>query len=276
MFTVLTDVYMSNTRCDANIAAKRGGAMYCLGGQNFFANATIWTANSAQSGGALYADNCAPNLVGSNFTANSALTGGALASTAGSSPQVFGSLFENNVAQQRGGALSCVACTGLLVSNAQFIGNSASLGGGAMAVSQTVTMAQITQSRFIGNVAVTAAGGAISLDTSLLNVDGSLFNGNVGTSGGSMQLSCFNDGACNVTQSTFVGNVALAGGGGAVVWDQSPPAVLGGGNTYTNNTAVYGRFVASCASSLFGLLVLTLCLCSPAQAEHAVVVQCDT
>jgi hypothetical protein len=61
-------------------------------------------------------------------------------------------------------------------------------------------------------------------------------------SGGSAALSCFDAGACNISQSQFDENVASGGGGGAIVWTSAPPNII---SQQEANSAVYGPFVAS-------------------------------
>jgi predicted outer membrane repeat protein len=251
-----------------------GGAILLFGGLTLAVNRCVFANNSATDGGAIagvFNDVTSAGFIlvsESLFTRNSShamvigdvAEGGAISAERGFSVgsgalNVSDSTFLNNQASggaEGAGIGGAVACTGLSVTcevrDSAFVGNSSNQGG---AVLLSGEMNRVVRSVFIGNSASgTGPGGSqagfggalsggnpvsVSVVGSALEVVDSFFSNN--TAGGAGAVSSSNS-VVAITGSTFSGNLALRGHGGA--------AVLGGGavrvvnSTFSGNSAIEG------------------------------------
>jgi predicted outer membrane repeat protein len=119
-------------------------------------------------------------------------------------------LFEGNVAGDDGGAVH-VQGASLIVSDSTFTDNEANDEAGALRQKDAGTTT-VTNSHFLGNVAVNGGGGAIEINgTGLLTVIGSTFTDNDASSqGGAIEASL---GDAVIRTSSFIDNTSRSDGG---------------------------------------------------------------
>lgn len=165
---------LSFERCvfSAN-SADRGGALYKDGGDVDFFDSTF-DANTATLGGALYYSKVglgASDIQRSTFSHNQASdSGGAIYSNVRSRVRVSGSTFSANNATKSGGAIVLVnpstdSAAGVELAQTTLSGNSANVSGGAIFVSSPTNIFLVANSIFAANHAPTGPdcnGGTIS------------------------------------------------------------------------------------------------------------------
>jgi predicted outer membrane repeat protein len=141
---------------------------------------------------------------------------------------IIGCTFSNNSASSWGGAIYSIG-TAVNITNSVFSGNSAS-GGGAMLLDGGTL--DISGSTFSGNNATTAAGaGALELDGGNVTIDKTSFLNNSAPYFGAID---HNYGTLTITNSTFSGNQAANGEGGAI--DENNVLVLAN-STFSGNSS---------------------------------------
>ena len=159
-----------------------------------------------------------------------------------------GFLFESNTSQARGGAIFASGTAMVIIDSATFNNNQSSAvgtnNGGAIALDWSSTVV-VRDSVFSNNVANgssgAANGGAISAqDTSGINVSDVLFTSNTAMRGG-MGGALFGNtgGRIVVNSSTFIGNVAASGSGGAIAaqYQTTGPVLDVKNSWFESNTA---------------------------------------
>lgn len=232
----------------SNVAVENGGAIDC-NSPNMYLTNTLFESNTADTGAALCREVNASGGSGYNntFKFNHALTNGsALAWINASSISIDTYFFYNNDAGNSGGAIfvgkgsgnceikNCVfennkvlsfdnghggaiewyASEGLVI-NSSFTGNKA-FEGGAIYVGFGSDDIDIINSNFTDNQAY-HYGGAISIEASSITINQSNFNDNLALSGGALYVG--GEGTTNIVRlSSFTGNNATDGNGGAINW----------------------------------------------------------
>jgi len=189
---------------DGNGALARGGAIFASGTASVIIDSA--TFNNNWSG-----------TVGTN-------NGGAIGLDYSSTVVVRDSVFSNNVANSssgaaNGGAISTQNTSVINVSNVLFTSNTAMRGGmGGALFGNTGGRIVVNSSTFIGNVAASGSGGAIAAQYQttgpVLDVENSWFQGNSANIAGAIWLA--NSITGTIVNTTFTGNVATTGGGGAI------------------------------------------------------------
>lgn len=205
VFSMNNNITLSNSTLLNNSAGLRGGAVEFLNTyegatphQGYIINSYFQNNSSSVFGGAIvgegYFQNLASsiNIKGSTFVDNRAPEGGAM---------VFDTLVAN-------------------IDRSTFIGNVASSNGGAIATTNIVgtivgspndMVTTISNSTFIGNTAL----GDIAAHEALNNFLGFPIGVNFSRGGGA--LNTYVNGHMVVNNSTFIGNIAQSGDGGAIL-----------------------------------------------------------
>ena len=225
----------------SDISSSEGGAIYWRDGNNRKIINSTFRDNRADQGGAIYWNNqmgdSYASINDSTFVNNTSPNGGAIYIYAGSL-DITKNDFINNTATGSstayGGAIYSMSGDPITICDSKFIGNLANAGtnygrGGALYISAQYGSLNITDSIFVNNSAYsksnTAGGGAMYIKTK-----------------------------CNITNSTFIGNSANAGGskssyGGVFYWDTSI-----GNITYSrfiDNSAKTGAVIYGMGSASF-------------------------
>lgn len=144
------------------------------------------------------------------------------------------------------GTLKCEICVKVSISNCSFIGNSfAKYGGGVTFEGMSAKNSEnneftVSRCKFINN-SVLEGGGAISIKNSKTRIEDSIFKNNRAKNGGAIYFDSSQN-SINITNNTFDKNEAKFDGG-AIKWTLIEPKILT--NTFTNNTAYYGKNIAS-------------------------------
>ncbi|MDO5824946.1 MAG: hypothetical protein Q4Q22_01055, partial [Methanosphaera sp.] len=217
----------------------KGGAIYNEAG-SVMVNNTNFTGNRANEydGGALYNYDGNLIVINSNFTNNvGGYSGGAIYDYNGS-VTVTGSTFTaNNGTIHSGGAIASVIDGGSLdISDSKFINNIASKGGGAIYVEGFMN---ITGSNFTNNTATERGGAIYNYYRSNVNVTGSNFINNTAIErGGAIYNHAYSN--VNVTGSNFINNTATDCGGAIYNYNYSNVNVTGSNFTKNNATKFGG------------------------------------
>lgn len=177
---------------------------------------TITNGYTTGHGGAVYSTGSSPTFNGCVFGSNKAdgseSFGGAVYCTGASSPTFTGCYFLGNTASEfgngRGGAIACFMGANATISDCHFEGNYAEYRGGAIFIDQCD--ATITDCVVETNGADGGAGIYLRYGTFTMTGCEVLWNETWAGSGGGL-LSYQSD--LNITNCTFMGNMALAGGG---------------------------------------------------------------
>ena len=247
--------YIRDCVFQGNVANGNGSALAISESSLTVINMTIFKENEASLGGAVTGKSIQCFYVyGSNFTANSAESGGALMSIEGKVMVMENSYFNSNIAKEHGGALQIHALF-LNITGSHYFNNTA-LGGDGGAINITSNNLYLASSYFSSNNA--RSGGAISInkgyqghffpniaerrntgaiateyeeleeiiisyfksinisDAVNYTVDFSSFNNNTAEGGGA--ISCTGI-VIIIAHSNFSTNNALINGGGAILLD---------------------------------------------------------
>lgn len=190
-----------------NQAGTTGGGISNIGILTVQTGATLQN-NSAQYGGAIH-NSLTLNLNASTVTQNQAsIQGGGIFTGNGGTTTITAGTLTDNQADFVGGAIANYNVTKLQTSGL-VSGNSTPVQAGAVfnATTGSLTIDHIT---FQDNTAPTAAG---ILNTGTMDVQDSVFTGNVATIGGAI---VHQDGTATIADSNFFGNVATSGNGSAL------------------------------------------------------------
>jgi CSLREA domain-containing protein len=207
------------TIANANNQSGQGGAI-SNGGTLTVSNVIFNQDVAISAGGAIY--NTGTLIVsGSSFSNNQTIgasSGGAIWNSG--ILTVYNSVFSDNSSGQAGS----IANTGTLtVSDSVFSGNYGAVNGGAILNSSGSNTATVTDSFFLNNSVSTApqgeaasfTGGAIQNDGGTLTVGNSTFVGNSAPAGEGGAIA--NGATLTLSNNTFVGNTSTGGAGGAIV-----------------------------------------------------------
>ena len=231
----INELILTNGSADEGGAIKSEGALI-ISDCSFSNNAVEYFGGAIISDGAL-------SIIDSRFDNNRAkLDGGAILSE--STLVIANSSFSNNWARNAGGAIRDVA--ELRISNSSFTNNSADLVGGGAVIS--VHELNITDSSFTSNT-TGGSGGALRTFVGPANIINSTFLDNSATSGGgAIEI----DGAYGgpnsqlfVTGSTFAGNRAELGGGGAISNNDQHTLSIADSSFSNNSSGLFGGAIAS-------------------------------
>ena len=241
---------------NSNFAAGGGGgSVSAIGSVVSFSDATSGhndTCNGRDGGGFLHLEACNAQLSDVTMTKCRSVTasGGAIAAT-GTQLRVARSSIVESVSSGSGGAF-LVSLTTLDVLDTLFDKNiavgdrRANIGGGALSL-QVRSKVVVSGSTFQGNSATTGGGAIICDGCDVLVLLATSFRSNAAGRGGAISLigeptsvPTSIDIACS-----FVDNVALLGGGGAIYWSSAIIPAINPNVTHSGNIGLYGNFVGS-------------------------------
>jgi 6-phosphogluconolactonase (cycloisomerase 2 family) len=210
----------------ANGSPGYGGAVYMSGSGTFKSEASTFTANKANAGGAIYLEkNSGEASIGESiFTANIA-TGDA---------NKFG-----------GGAVYHQAGR-LTIERTAFNANIGLQGKGGALFNNTNAVMTVTSTLFDGNIAgdigATLDGGAI-MDLGTLNVGRSTFVANVATGGNGGAIATAANAQVSIANTTFSSNLATELGGALII--------SGTGTTVIRNSTLANNIAGASATTLY-------------------------
>jgi uncharacterized repeat protein (TIGR02543 family) len=198
-----------------NTATKGGGVFYSSSAANI-SNTTISNNTASVAGGGVYANAAALNMTNVTVTGNSAaIDGGGIYYKASVADgflafDMTGGLIANNVADDGGGVFlgssSIFNLNGVTISNNRALGE---YGAGGIYAAGTLNL---TDSKIIGNTAVTSVGGGLRVTSA---------------------------GRLNMISGEITDNVSATNGGGIYTYDYTHLTI--------SNTAVFNRNVAGAA-----------------------------
>lgn len=169
--------------------------------------------------------------------------------TAPVSVNISGLTLQGGQSSGNGGAIYAGQNVALTLQNVAFTGNAARSGGAIFADWGSATLS-ISQCSFTANAA-TSAGGAI-FNYAAPSISNTTFSGNTATAGGAIfDVSMANSGPLpgTIGASVFSGNSASAGGG--AIWAQSPLTITG--SSLTGNSSAQSGGAIFEVSSLLSL-----------------------
>ncbi|MDB6071292.1 MAG: hypothetical protein JWL81_2463 [Verrucomicrobiales bacterium] len=195
------------------LSGGEGGAVRNLG--NFTARSCVFRGNSAQNGGAVMSQGTSMTLSGCLFETNNANNGGAVYANQLVPCEMVDSQFRGNTAISGGGVYNNFNGA---IRRTSFSGNTASTSGGAMFSAGVGTGTGgaeflLSECDLSGNVS--ASGGAVGHNMSILNLERCTVSGNQATvlGGGVASSSIGNVGTLNLTLTTVAENTAPDGAG---------------------------------------------------------------
>ena len=243
-------------------SADYGGALYCGGGayEGSSFNNTFILNHADHNGGAVLWVSTGGNIIDSQFINNTAGikgdegiegNGGALfIGTDGTTGKIINTTFFNNSATKNGGAIDWNASGGY-VENSIFENNTA-YDGGALYRGGSSDLGRGYNNTFITNVAE-HDGGAVYWAQSRINITNYTFIDNIaGNNGGAIFAGTVGEGG-TVINSTFKGNNATNGQGGAIDWDASQGTVVN--STFDQNAALEGGAIHIGSTSSRGIIL---------------------
>ena len=228
-----------------NSAAYWGGGMSNYATSPRITNC-IFIGNSANSGGGIKnTHESSPRISSCTFTGNTASWGGGgIYNGSQTSPEIRKCDFLNNSAGEYGGGIYSVNVSSLTINSCYFEGNETSYKGGGIYTQASSPI--IKDSRFSGNTAF--SGGGMQNDRSMPQVSDCIFIKNRAAQGGGMQN--YSDappefpGFTVVSNSFFIGNLAMNVGGGMLNLSQAAPVVTN--CKFIGNSAVeYGADICT-------------------------------
>jgi Synergist-CTERM protein sorting domain-containing protein len=198
-----------NCRFVSNHADKDGGGMFNYDGSPVVTNCTFSSNSAGEHGGGMFNwwNASSPVLVNCTFSSNSAHWGGGVCNYLAGTPKFTGCVFQHNFASGYGGGMFNSG-GGLEMTDSVLSENRAEIHGGGMF----------------------NEGGTRSIEDCTFSQNRAGENG-----GGMYNQHAF--GALTVTNSTFFGNIAIAGGG-IYNWSSSNPVVTN--CTFSANDATTG------------------------------------
>lgn len=226
--------------------ASTGGAIYSEESLTVANSAVMGNSATGNGGGIAFSSSAAAKLVVKNSTIHSntstaAAGGGIFAFTNAGSIEVRGTVFANNESSTGGGGLMGTVGSGggkkssILVESTQFTGNMAGASGGGANLTNFADSGfgkiSIKKSGFSENTAAAVAGGLVVVSGSV-KVEAGIFTGNSADHSGGLHAS--SPETFVMTGSSFVGNEATAGNGGAMT-------IFGVNNAVIDKSQVIGN-----------------------------------
>jgi len=197
----------NNKSTSTDNATGWGGAVYCIGSNNYIFNSDFYS-NKAYNGGAIW-NNSSNIVTDCTFSGNNASSSGGAIWNNSSNNTVTDCTFSGNNASNNGGAIWNNSSN--IVTDCTFSNNASSSGGAISNGSSNI----VTDCTFSNNTS--SNGGAIRNDSSNIVTD-CTFSNNASSSGGAI----LNDSSNNtVTDCTFSGNNASSSGGAIYIYDSN-------------------------------------------------------
>lgn len=217
----------------------------------FSGNFTVYE-NTGFGGAMFNNEGSSPEIEDSLFENNTSVDGGAMVNLDMSHPSITGTIFRNNTASRNGGAISNGYQSDPDIVNSLFIDNRSEMGGGAIEIYQE-SHPRIVNSKFLFNRVPEkdfSFGGAISVNTSSIDIINSLFAGNSANSGGAVtaQWTIMNIVNSTITLNTARGEYSYGGGVYSTGVD---------GETYIINSIIYDNYSDTSGNEISNDLTLT-------------------
>ena len=201
--------------------AAEGGAFFLARSSLRGTRLTLTGNTAVKSGGGIYSGASTIDMRSTNFTKNAAASGGGLHIVFSDASLHLAGFFENTATTGNGGGVFSSLKTSLQVFDSQFDANTAPTGeGGGIFVDENKIL-NIERS-FITECSAHAGGGVSLSSMSAATISACEFRNCTATGlvgGGGVKSHDVNTVALSC--SWFLGNKALLGGGGGVVWDFS-------------------------------------------------------
>jgi predicted outer membrane repeat protein len=213
-----------------NNSGENGGAI-SMYNSSLFVNASTFTANDGPQGGAiLFQNGTSSNLTVANtiFERNTANTGGAIFAQDCEASILSNNVFEDNTADGSGGALFQLGCGGALISNT-FRSNNATAGGGGYL--NNLPSLTLQNNLWTLNTAQVGAGGLDLQSVKAATITQDVYYLNSGQQGGAIFETST---AADLFNTTFLENNSTLNGG-ALFRTQSSGIVSG--CNFTRNDA---------------------------------------
>lgn len=214
----LTNVTFTNNE------GRLGGGMYSDDSETELTNVTF-VGNTAEGGGGMYNSGSSPTLTGCTFRENEAEYGGGMYNTfapfseADATPTLIDTLFEDNIATDRGGGIlnhgdfnDTPPHFRPVFTRVTFRGNQAPNGSGGGMYNGFTTYPTLTNVFFIGNSASTG-GGFYAREASVSTLNNVVFYANQATSNGAGIYSTGAGTHTTVRHGTFFSNSAASASG---------------------------------------------------------------
>ena len=213
------DIYIENSEFNSNQARKnggKGGAIYAHSGARVSIKGSWFKYNTAEDGGAIYADIIHDEIYNTVFIGNKATDGdgGAIYIKSPSWPKIIGCTFDGNTATDEGGAIYGWSGSELKIVDSKFYSNSAKNGG----ATYVYKIVEFSNNIFDGNKANKGDGGAIYADVINDDIYHSTFRHNqaTGDDGGAIYINSAS--WPKIISCTFEENTAARYGGGIYTW----------------------------------------------------------
>jgi predicted outer membrane repeat protein len=248
----LDGMQSSGTTLDATVVSNTAGgsaAGIFLNGHDlsFEGDLSDNTGGAAEDGGALYAVGSDVRFTDATVSGHTALDGGALRLISGSTLTLLRADFTDNTATGDGGAISLEGA--LVADDSDFNDNIAGASGGAIRVEGA--SATFSGCEFADNEAGAAAGGgALIVSQGAMSATSTRFAGNQAGYGGGLAVLGSGGEAVDILSCSFGTNAADALGGGVFLSDVGATVI--GGTIFTNSSAgsAGGALVVDSATSL--------------------------
>lgn len=241
-----SNVSLSNSTFDANIASSRGGGFSSQGASTPSLSSVVFKNNNAMIGGGIYTSTGSnPSLTFVDFLTNQGDFGGGMLNDA-TSPTLFGGSFNGNLSRSTGGGMSNLNGAAPSIQAVTFQANQAVTGGGMY---NYISNAVLRNVDFVGNIATSSSdgGGGMYNYTSSPNLQRINFNGNKANTAAGGGMYNFNGSNPVITNANFSGNSALNGGGMRNQFNNNMPLLTN--VTFSGNEAQFGGGVSNDSST---------------------------
>lgn len=233
------DIYVENSEFNSNQARKnggKGGAIYAYEGARVSIKGSWFKYNTAEDGGAIYADKIHDEIYNTVFIGNKATDGdgGAIYINSQSWPKIVKCTFEDNTATDEGGAIYVWSDSEVKIVDSKFYRNSAEIGG----ATYVYKIVEFSNNIFDGNKAKKGDGGAIYADIINCDIYHSMFRHNQATEDGGA-IYTDSESWPKIIGSTFEENTAGRYGGGIYTWRGSSQVKIVD-STFLRNSAKEG------------------------------------
>ena len=250
------DITVENSEFNSNQARRsgaKGGAIYADTDARVKIRDSWFKYNTAEDGGAIYADIIKDEIYNTRFIQNKATDGdgGAIYAKSESYPKILSCTFEDNTATGVGGGIyTWRGSTQVQILDSKFYRNSAKEGGAAYLSKVT----EVGSSIFEGNKATKGDGGALNIyDTCSPTIRNSIFRQNKATNhGGAIYIDAA--GFPKIHSCTFEENTASRDGGAIYNWRGSTEVEMRDSKFISNSAREGGAAYISKATNVINNL----------------------
>ena len=234
LFVIDLQTFIRNSVFQGNVVTGSGSALTISGSSLTVINMTIFKENEASLGGAVAGKSIRYFYVyRSNFSANSAESGGALLSIEGIAIVIQNSYFNSNIAKEHGGALQ-IHNNIINISESHYFNNTALEGDGG-AINITSDNLHVASSNFSSNSA--GSGGALSINK---KYQGPVFFNNT-----IFERNCAKRGDGGAMATTLTKFIELLTNDSKFIKNSEAVNFTVGFSTFNENSAVVGGAISS-------------------------------